>query len=48
MFDQGLVNVRDGVRLGFPLPTPTLIPLDKAKGPRYEPGFRFTLFDARF
>lgn len=48
LFDQGLVNVRDGVRLGIPLPTPTLIPLDKAKGPRYEPGFRFTLFDARF
>lgn len=42
-----LVNVNDGVRLGVPLPTPTLLRLDTARGRATTPGLRLTLLDAR-
>lgn len=45
--DFALVNVRDGVRLGVPMPVPTMIRLDKAKGRATTPGIRLTLFNAQ-
>lgn len=47
MFDPGLVNVDRGVRLGVPMPTPTLLKLDTAKGRAKTPGLRFTLLHAK-
>jgi hypothetical protein len=49
VFDPALVNVGNGhgLRLGVPLPTPTLIRLNTAKGRATTPGLRITLFHAR-
>jgi hypothetical protein len=45
--DYALVNVKDGVRLGVPMPIPTVLRLDTAKGRATTPGVRFTLFNAQ-
>lgn len=45
--DFALVNVRDGVRLGVPMPIPTMLRLDTAKGRATTPGVRLTLFNAQ-
>jgi len=45
--DFALVNVRDGVRIGVPMPIPTMLRLDTAKGRATTPGVRLTLFSAQ-
>jgi len=45
--DFALVNVKDGVRLGVPMPIPTMLRLDTARGRATTPGVRLTLFNAQ-
>jgi hypothetical protein len=45
--DFALVNVKDGVRLGVPMPIPTMLRLDTAHGRATTPGVRLTLFNAQ-
>ncbi len=43
-----LLAVRNGrARLGIPVPTPALVPVEDGSPRLYTPGFRFTLFDLR-
>jgi hypothetical protein len=48
LWDPALINVKDGVRLGLPMPTPTVIPVNRAKGRATVPGLRISLLNAEF
>jgi hypothetical protein len=48
LWDPALINVKDGVRLGLPMPTPTVIPVKRAKGRATVPGLRISLLNAEF
>ena len=48
LWDPALITVKDGVRLGLPMPTPTVIPVNRAKGRATVPGLRISLLNAEF
>jgi len=48
LWDPALINVKGGVRLGLPMPTPTVIPVKRAKGRAMVPGLRISLLNAEF
>jgi len=48
LIDPALLTIRDGLRIGIPMPMPTAIPVDRPRGRSMVPGLRVQLLDARF
>jgi hypothetical protein len=48
LFDPALFTIRDGLRIGLPMPTPTAIPVERARKRSMVPGLQLKLLDATF
>ena len=48
LFDPALLTIRDGLRIGLPMPTPTAIPVERARKRYMVPGLQLKLLDATF
>lgn len=48
LFDPALLTIREGLRFGLPLPTPTVLPVERAGRRSMVPGLRLKLLDATF